>query len=459
VQRRLTLSRSHALTMNIFRLSWKNILAKPLNTALSILLFALSTGLITFLILFNQQFKNGLENNLAGIDLVIGAKGSPLQLILNSMYHIDAPTGNISISEAAPFLNPKHPLLSGAVPLSLGDSYGAFRIAGTTPSIFKLYGASKVEGDIYKNDFEVIAGAEVADKLHLHVGDHFYSTHGLEDNPDLIHDHGAPFVVKGILQTTGTVLDQIIITTPQTVWKVHAHDTTSTNTVTADHETLNQQRDGDDNHTNPSIVAIDTITAQVLTDSILAALRAQPDKEITSILLRFKSRTNIQSLNFLRNINANTGLMAASPAMEINRLYAMMGSGTEALRYIAILIAIVAAISIFISLFTSLKERRYEMALMRVSGAGPGQLFQMIISEGLWISVIGLIAGLVIGHLGMNLAGGILEQGYKYHFTGMLWVHEEIYILIGGLLIGILASLIPAVQGSRTDLHRTLAEN
>jgi putative ABC transport system permease protein len=445
--------------MTILRLSWKNIRSKPLNTVLSVLLFALSTGLITFLVLFNQQFKNGLENNLAGIDLVIGAKGSPLQLILNSMYHIDAPTGNIPIGEAAPFLNPKHPLLSGAVPLSLGDSYGAFRIAGTTPTIFKLYGATKVEGDIYKNDFEVVVGFNVAKQLHLHIEDHFYSTHGLEDNPDLAHDHGAPFVIKGILQPTGTVLDQLILTTPQTVWKVHEHDTTSTDSNTVDHKEHKHSEDAEHKHNNASVIIIDTVVTQVITDSILVALRAQPEKEITSILLQFKNRTNIQSLNFLRNINVNTGLMAASPAMEINRLYAMMGSGTEALRYIAILIAIVAAISIFISLYTSLKERRYEMALMRVSGAGPGKLFMMIIGEGLWISIIGLILGVIIGHIGMHLAGDILEQGYKYRFSGMLWVHEEIYIIGGGLLIGLLASIIPAMQGSRIDLHRTLAES
>jgi putative ABC transport system permease protein len=83
--------------MNLLNLSWRNILAKPLNTMMSVLLFALSIGLITFLVLFNHQLKQGLDNNLAGIDLVIGAKGSPLQLILNSMYHIDAPTGNIPI--------------------------------------------------------------------------------------------------------------------------------------------------------------------------------------------------------------------------------------------------------------------------------------------------------------------------------------------------------------------------
>ena len=136
----------------------------------------------------------------------------------------------------------------------------------------------------------------------------------------------------------------------------------------------------------------------------------------------------------------------------------MMGSGTEALQYIAILIAIVAAISIFISLYTSLKERRYEMALLRVGGAGPGKLFQMIIAEGLWISILGLIIGLLAGHLGMELAGSILEEGYKYRFTGMLWIPQEWWIIGGALFVGLLAAVLPAIQGSRTDLHRTLAE-
>lgn len=444
--------------MNILNLSRKNILAKPLNSIMSIMLFALSVGLITFLTLFNHQFKQGLDNNLAGIDLVIGAKGSPLQLILNSMYHIDAPTGNIPIAEAAPFLNPKHPLLSFSVPLSLGDSYGAFRIVGAPPSILSLYGAKEVEGDLYRDDFDVMVGSAVARKLHLHVGDSFYSTHGLDDNPDLMHDHGAPFVIRGILQSTGTVLDQLILCTPQTVWKVHEHDTTAVAHDESGHEGHNHDADEIHNHTSLPVIAIDSIQVQTLTDSITSQLRAQPEKEITSILIKYKTRTNIQSLNLLRNINSNTGLMAASPAIEINRLYAMMGSGTEALRYIAILIAIVAAISIFISLYTSLKERRYEMALMRVGGAGPNKLFAMIISEGLWIAVIGLLIGILTGHIGMHLAGSILERGYKYQFTGFIWAQEEIYIFGGAIIIGILAAVLPAIQGAKTDLHKTLAE-
>ncbi|MDQ3015348.1 MAG: ABC transporter permease [Bacteroidota bacterium] len=440
--------------MNLFFLSWKNILAKPLNSFMSVLLFALSVGLITFLLLFNHQFKQGLENNLAGVDLVIGAKGSPLQLILNSMYHIDAPTGNIPISGASPFLNPAHPLLAASIPLSLGDSYGAFRIVGTPPSIFPFYNAESIEGDVYKNDFEVVLGYTVAKKLHLHLGDEFNSTHGLEDNPDLRHDHSNPFVVVGILQRSATVLDQLILTTPQTVWKVHEHDSTSTAEVHAGHD-----HSAEEHHRVSGIIkVIDSAEVKTLSDSIIQQLRGNPEKDITSLLLRFKSRTNIQSLNLLRNINQNTDLMAASPALEINRLYSMMGSGADALSYIAMLIACVAAISIFISLYTTLRERRYEMAIMRVNGAAPIDIFQMIVGEGLWISFMGIVIGLVFGHGGIHLAGKILEQSYKYQFSGAIWLPEEMYIIVGGIIIGLIAAIIPAIQGARTELHSTLAE-
>lgn len=417
---------------------------------MSVLLFSLSVALITFLILFNHQFRKGLDNNLAGIDLVIGAKGSPLQLILNSMYHVDAPTGNITIKEVTSFLNPKHPLVAAAYPLSLGDSYGAYRIAGTTPSLLNLYNADRITGRIYVDDFEVVVGNVVAEKLQLKVGSEFQSTHGLDENPDLEHDHGHPFVVTGILGNTGTVLDQLILCTPQTIWKVHEHDSIAATDHHHEHGAIPQ---------SPVAFNIDTTLLKTLSDSVVSDLRAYPEKEITSVLIKYKNRTNIHTLNLPRNINQNTGVMAASPVMEILRLNELMGTGTDAIRYIAILIAIVAAISIFISLYTSLRERRYEMALMRINGAGPAKIFQMIIGEGMWIAILGLIFGLLIGHAGMSLAGSYLESSYRYKFTGNLWVQEEIYVVVGALLLGLVASIIPAIQGSRLDLHKTLAEN
>ena len=441
--------------MDLFTLSRKNIFARPLNSFMSVLLLALSIALIVFILLFNSQFKKGLENNLAGIDLVIGAKGSPLQLILNSMYHIDAPTGNVPLEEAIPFLNPQHPLISAAIPLSLGDSYGSYRIAGAPPDILNLYGIDQIHGNIYTRDFEVVVGATVANKIHLHIGDEFHSTHGFEENPDLAHDHSSPFVVTGILPPSGTILDQLILCTPQTVWKVHEHAQDSSGT---NEEHLHDHSESHQHHI-PPLTAIDSNQMLAVTDSVLAALRLNPEKEITSLLIRYKNRTSIPALNFARNINQNTGLMAASPAIEMNRLYSMMGSGADAITYLAFAIGIVAAISVFISLYTSLRERRYEMALMRVSGALPSKIFSMILYEALWISISGILLGLILGHVGMEITGRVLADAYRYPFTGWTWMKEELLIVLAAILITLLAAVIPAIEGSRTELHKTLAEN
>jgi len=127
--------------MSLLKLAWKNIIHNPLNLLLVVLLFALGVGLINFLLTVNEQLKDKFDKNLAGIDMVVGAKGSPLQMILCNMYHIDNPTGNITVKEAKPFLNPRHPLIKKAVPLSLGDSYEGFRIVGTDYSILDIYAA------------------------------------------------------------------------------------------------------------------------------------------------------------------------------------------------------------------------------------------------------------------------------------------------------------------------------
>ncbi len=421
--------------MNIFQISWKNIINKPLNATLSLVLFALGVGLISLLLILNKQIEEKFEKNLAGIDLVIGAKGSPLQLILASMYHIDAPTGNISLKSAAPFLNPKHPLIGTAVPLSVGDSYKGYRIVGTTPTILELYDSVQVEeGRIWENVFEVVVGKVVAQKVGLKLGDRFYGSHGLMDNDDLAHDDVEAFKVVGILEGTGSVVDQLILTANQTVWAVHDH---------AAEESASDTAATHDHHTH----AMD----------LSKPLSEYPEKDITSLLIKFKSRS-FQTLNMPRSINENTDMQAATPAIEINRIYSMIGDGEEALRYLAIIIIIVSGLSIFISLFSSLRERRYELALMRVMGASPGKLFLLIILEGLLLAIIGYALGILISHLGMSVFATQMEETYRYSFSGWSFLPQEAYLLVGALAVGFLAAVIPAIQARNTDISTTLSE-
>lgn len=444
--------------MNLLSLSWKNLANKPLSTLLSLVLFALGVGLISLLLLLNRQLQDKFEKNLAGIDLVVGAKGSPLQLILSSMYHIDAPTGNISIQEATPFLRPGHPLIQTAVPLSLGDSHKGYRIVGTTPDILRLYEAKVTEGSIWKASMETTIGAAVAEGLKLKAGDSFYSSHGFVQDENLVHDDAGAFKVVGILQPTGSVIDQLILTSNQSIWAVHEHGGEGHEEETAK-ETEHPHEEGEA-HDHEEEGAGNTEAAPTHAAAYASGrpLLEYPEKDITSILIKFKSRTNYQALNMQRGINENTGLQAATPAIEINRLYALLGVGAKALRWLAIIIVAVSGLSIFISLYSSLRDRRYELALMRVMGASPGKLLVLIILEGLLLAALGYALGIALSHAGMGVLAGQMKESYRYTFSGMVFLKEELHLLAGALGIGFLAAILPAIQASRTDISTTLAE-
>jgi putative ABC transport system permease protein len=452
----------------MLKLSWKNLINKPLNMALSLILFALGVGLISLLLNLNHQIEERFNKNLAGVDLVLGAKGSPLQMILCAMYHVDNPTGNVPLEKAKAFLNPKHPLIKQAVPLSLGDSYRGYRIVGTTYDILQLYGASLAEGQLWANPMEATVGAGVAEALHLHIGDTFKSSHGLVEG---IEEHEHDFKVVGILNPAGSVIDQLVLTPSESIWESHEHaksedggrqtvdgDSSSvdvdSSAISAGHEDHDH---GEHEHTKIAPTKYDSLTISQLAEQQRLELMEQTDKDITAILVRFRSRTNIQALNMGRNINENTDLMAASPPIEIARLQTNLGLGADALKVLAWVIVVVSGLSIFISLFSSLRERRYELALMRVMGGSPGTLFKMIITEGLLLAVMGYAIGILLSHLAMGILAGFMKNTYRYSFSGLQFLPEEIWLLGGALLVGFVAALIPALQARRTDISETLA--
>ncbi len=459
--------------MNPLTLSWKNQKDRPLQMLLTLLLFGLGVGLIALLISLNTQLDEKFKNNLAGIDLVIGAKGSPLQMILSSMYHIDAPTGNISIKEVKPFLNPKHPLVKLAVPLSLGDSYKSFRIIGTTHEyVDSIFRESVATGKLWEGLYEVTIGATVASKANLKIGDQFHSSHGFADDGINTHDHGDGFKVVGILNKSNTVLDQLILTNTQSVWAVHDHEAeekkapaeASEEDHDHDHDHAHDHEDHSDHdhsghdhgdHEGHDHDAHDHADHQAAAP-IVKPLTDYPDKDITTLLVRYRNKKDWRALNMPRSINENTDLQAASPAIEMNRLYSMMGVGTDALRNLALIIVIVSGLSIFISLFSSLKDRKYELALMRVMGASRSYLFFLIILEGLLFAILGYLLGLFLCHSGMSLLSGYLEEAYQYEFSGWRFFKEELWLLGGSLVIGFVAALIPAFQAYQTDISETL---
>jgi len=472
--------------MSLIVLAWKNIIQNPLTLLLNLILLTLGIGLINFILLMNNQLKDKFEKNLAGVDLVVGAKGSPLQMILSSMYHIDAPTGNITIKEAKPFIREGHPLIETSVPLSLGDSYKGYRIVGTDYSILQLYNAEIAQGKLWHNLYEVTIGHEVATKQGLRLGSTFKSSHGFNDDDDMERDHGTLKVV-GILKPTGSVIDLLILVNTESVWAVHDHDhaheeeeeeeeeDTAADSKTHDHGHTDHDHDhnhdahnheghnheGHDheghNHEGHDHTH-DHSAEDHRNDMSRAHLLTHEEEEITSILVKFKNKKNFMALSMPRNINENTDLQAASPAYEINRLYDMMGTGTKALQLIAILIAIVSGISIFVSLLNSLKARKYELSLMRVMGGRPLSLLLLILFEGLILALIGFVLGMLVSHIGMMLLGQSLQDKYNYQFVPWTTHGQEVFLFLTTCALGLAAAFIPAFMAYKTDIHKNLSE-
>ena len=245
--------------MNISRLAWTNLISNPFNTILSLLLMTFGVGIISLLLLLGNQIEQQLQHNLRGIDMVVGAKGSPLQLILSSVYHIDNPTGNISYKEADKLT--KNPMVDFTIPLSYGDSYNGFRIVGTTSEYPKLYDAKLNEGEFWKESMEVVIGSMVARISNLKIGDKFYGTHGLGEGGH-IHDN-YDYKVVGILKPSNSVIDKLIITDIKSVLEVHDHQVEDDVICSGDHH------DHHDHHNHNLCISDDFM--------------------ITSMLVKFKS--------------------------------------------------------------------------------------------------------------------------------------------------------------------------
>ena len=424
--------------MNAFQIVWAYLRRHPLGTLLNVALLSLGVASIVVLLLVGRQVEQGLVRDAEGVDLVVGAKGSPLQLILSAVYHLDSPTGNIPVAEADRLA--QHPMVAEAVPLSLGDSFRSFRIVGTTAAYPERYAPALAAGTAWTEgalpEDAVVLGATVAQETGLTVGDEVVSAHGLAEGGAAHGDH--PMTVAGIYAPTGTVLDRLILTSLETIWETHgAH---------ADVPPA----------PSPSPFAPPAAGAAPAQPRIFGPPRP-PAREYTALLVRYASPMAAVSLP--RTINSQTNLQAASPAFETQRLLGLLGVGFDALRWFGVVLVAAAGLGVGIALANALRERRYDLAVMRSLGAGRAKVLGLVLLEGALLALAGAALGLVIGHAATEAIGLALADGRaRVPVTGWTFAPEEgaLVALVVGL--GALAALVPAVQAYRTDLARTLAQ-
>ena len=463
--------------MNTIQLVWKNLSRQFGSVFLSILLTAFGISILAVLSITGETFEKQLDNNSKNIDLVVGAKGSPLQLILSSVYHIDNPTGNIPLDELEPLR--QNPLVQLAVPLSLGDNFKGHRIVGTDSSFLAIYDTKINEGRIWQKNFEVVIGEQVAKKHHFKIGDQINSSHGLSKDG---HSHDEnPFTIVGILKQNNNVTDNLILTNLESVWDVHGiahtHDDKETLAEKEQREReedreetvkAHQHHHGEDLGEN-SLAKAPTEEKEhqdhadhdheheeegVFVKSIGADMIKQNGLEITAILIKYQSPAAIGILP--KMIDQQTDMQAASPAMESTRLFSLLGVGIDSLAILAYVIMLIAGLSVFINLYNALKQRKYDLAIMRTLGASKGKLFNIVLLEGLTITIVGGLIGLLLAHLALYYISNHTSQSADFIEAFELHPKELVFLFVA-CLIGILAALIPAIKAYKTSISGTLS--
>jgi putative ABC transport system permease protein len=463
--------------MNLLQLSLSNLSLSPLSTAVNILLLSLGTGSIAILLIATHLLSAALIRDAADIDLVVGAKGSPLQLVLSGLYHADIPTGNIRLSEARTWM--EHPMVESAIPLSLGDSHKGFRIVGTNEDYVDIYDGQLAEGKLPSNLLEIAIGSSVSKATGLSLGATFAGQHGL-DGAGHAHDEDS-YTVVGIFEASDTVLDRLLITTLESVWLVHGesrpnsetYDTTQTNRprenedVHADAEAEASEAMLDDHHENEHVKhqhEHEHEHEDEHEDELISEYDGDRERQTTAYaeaqaitVLLIKYATPIAAITLPRKINDESALQAASPAYEITRLLQVIGIGIGWLQAFAAILVASAVLSIFAALYASLKARRNDLAVLRCLGATRSELFMLLLFEGVILTTAGIVFGLIAAHGGIELAAIALGDAQNFPFTGFVWAPTE-FVLVGGLLAaGVLSSLIPSWQAFSTDVPRTLA--
>lgn len=418
--------------MNVASLAVAWARRRPFATLLNVALLAVGIATMTLVLLVSVELEQRMRRDAQDIDLVVGAKGSPLQLVLAGVFHVDVPPGNVPLAAVEALA--RNPLVKDVIPLALGDSYRGYRIVGTEPALIAHYRAPLRAGRLWERPLEAVLGSEVARATGLAVGGRFAGSHGL-GAAGAEHVESS-FAVVGVLAATGTVVDRLILTSLQSVWEVHEvhHDGAA--------------------HAAATLPAPEPAAHSAAGDH--ADHAAEEGREVTLALVRYASPVAAASLP--RAVNAGTVLQAASPAQESARLLTVFGVGTDVVRGFGWLLVAASALGLLVALTQAMDERRGDIAIMRVLGASRARVVGVLLVEGLLLAAAGALLGLAVAHALIAGIGAWLPEAAPFAAGAARWQPAEFGIVAVALVAGIIATIVPAWRAYRLDVAATLAE-
>ncbi|TWU32807.1 ABC transporter permease [Novipirellula artificiosorum] len=453
--------------MSLIQIAWRNFCHRSLSSSLTTLSLALGVGLVVLVLSIFGIISEAFSRNASvGYNLVVGPKGSALQLTLNSVYYLSQPIENLPFTEYMEFFSkperaemvrryggdPKLGERDGeyvgfvaggyAIPLALGDYYGEFRAVGTTTDFFeKLRHGPNVdepftfkEGRAFKaftqenGYFEAVLGSRVASEMGMHAGDVFYPTHGDPEGKG----HGQGFKIVGILDPTGTPNDRATFVNLEGFYLLNNHSKPLTgDEVIVENDDWKQL---DPEHKPLSI----------------------PQREVTSILVR---NGNLMFAPGMQNkINEGLQAQAAAPVGEIAKLMtAIVGPLLKALLAITLITCVVAAVGVLVAIYNSMNDRRRDIAVMRALGARRDTVTTIILAESLIIALIGGVLGWFLAHFAIWCASGYIEEQTGVQATMFTTSTYELAVLPLVIALALLAGFLPAWSAYRTDVGSNLA--
>ena len=407
-------------------LTWKSVQNRKLTSLLCVASIALSVALLLGVERIKNGARDGFTNTISQTDLIVGAKGGPLQLVLYTVFRIGSPTNNIRFSSYTKIKN--LPEVDWTIPISLGDAYRGYRVVGTDENFFKHYRYrrnQKIEvlnGKIPIGIFDVVLGYEVAQKFQHKTSDSIILSHGISEKSFMDHSV-TPFKVVGILNPTATPIDRSIFITLEGMEAMHIG--------------WDKGVSGKNSTVTPENLKKENIHIG----------------QITSFLLKTKNR--IQTLKLQRKIDSfpEDPLMAVIPGLALHQLWKTLSYIENILYLISLCVLAVGLIRVIVSLYTSLNERRREIAIFRALGAGAGKVVSLLLVESSLIVLVGTLIGTALLYLCLFIVRPYLESNFSLYLPNQFLSSTELIYLGSILLGGITAGFIPAIKAYRNSLQ------
>ncbi len=461
--------------MSLIRIAWRNLRQRALSSTLTSLSMALGVALIVAVLVILNTLQGTFTRNVQGFDIIVGAKGSRIQLVLNTLYHISQPVENIPYAYYLEFTEGRfRRAVEAAIPVCLGDNYRGYRVVGTVPELFELelpdgrrYQFAQGRNFRRENFFEAVVGHVAARRTGLKVGDKFRPTHGITTEVEG-HEHD-PFTVVGILAPTGTPNDRAIFINMEGFYLLegHAldrkvrklppelfsprvrklvfgseaeHDHAGEAHAAGNGQGASEQHEHAHDHAHHHHEPLPLV-----------------EREVTAVLIRSRP---IDSMGLYKAINKGMIAQAVHPSRELGQLFeGLLGDVQSLLLLLAGLVTVVAAVGIMVGIYNSMSERKRDIAILRALGASRRTVMTIVLLESVLLSLCGGALGFALGHGLVWAVSPVVLERAGVDLGLLSGTVYELYILPALVVLATAAGYVPAMTAYRTDVAQALMQS